>query len=180
MHYRLTMPTLVLAIAGGAFALPALAQWEWLDKDGRKTFSDRAPPAGILDKNILKRPENKSPGPGAPGAFGETVPVPAAARASAPVPSAGTPKPLGRSSELEIRRKQAADLERVQKQLDAEKLASAKADNCERARSGQASLLSGVRMSVVNAKGEREFMDDNVRLSEARRLQAIADSDCIK
>ena len=63
---------------------------------------------------------------------------------------------------------------------ESEKTVAAKADNCERVRKGQASLLSGVRIAVINAKGEREFMDDNARLTETRRLQTIADNDCPK
>jgi hypothetical protein len=34
----------------------AWAQWQWLDKDGRKVFSDRAPSPDVPEKNILKRP----------------------------------------------------------------------------------------------------------------------------
>jgi hypothetical protein len=33
-----------------------LAQWQWIDKDGRKVYSDRSPPSDIQEKNILKRP----------------------------------------------------------------------------------------------------------------------------
>ena len=94
--------------------------------------------------------------------------------------SSSAPKFTARDVELETRKKQAADLEKAQKQAEAEKIASAKADNCDRAMKGQASLLSGVRISITNAKGEREFLDDNSRLTEARRLQTIADSDCLK
>lgn len=87
---------------------------------------------------------------------------------------------MKKDSELESRKKQTADLEKAQKQAESDKLAAAKADNCERVRKGQASLLSGVRIAVVNAKGEREVMDDNARLLETRRLQTIVDSDCPK
>ena len=37
------------------------AQWLWLDNDGRKVFSDRAPPPEIPDKNILKQPNRVKP-----------------------------------------------------------------------------------------------------------------------
>ena len=33
----------------------AMAQWQWLDKDGRKVFSDR-PPQDIAQDKILKQP----------------------------------------------------------------------------------------------------------------------------
>lgn len=179
MRYTLTMRTLILSLAGCAFTAAALAQWEWIDKDGRKVFSDRAPPADILQKNILKQPGSKAPNPVAPIASQQNL-SPPAMRVPAPMQSSSAPKLLGKDIELEARKKQAADLEKAQKHAEAEKLAGVKADNCERAKNGQASLLSGARISVTNAKGEREFMDDNARLSETRRLQAVADSDCLK
>ena len=173
------MHILALAAAGSAFLPSALGQWLWIDKDCRKVFSDRAPPISILQKDILKQPGSKAVGFDAPVAPLETEPAPAM-RAAAPVQSGfATLQLSGRDTELESRKKQAADLEMAQKQAEAKKLVSAKADNCERARKGHASLLSGVRISVANAKGEREFMDDAARLSESRRLRAIADSDCL-
>jgi hypothetical protein len=39
----------------------ATAQWVWLDKDGSKVFSDRAPSGSIPEKNILKRPNQVQP-----------------------------------------------------------------------------------------------------------------------
>ncbi|MEO8013514.1 MAG: hypothetical protein ABI642_05170 [Polaromonas sp.] len=90
------------------------------------------------------------------------------------------PKLSGRDAELEARKKQADALEEGKKQAEAEKLAKARADNCERAKKGQATLKSGVRIALTNAKGEREFMDDAARSLETKRLQAIAESDCAK
>lgn len=91
------------------------------------------------------------------------------------------PKPLsGKDAELEARKKQADLLEEGKKQAEAEKLVKARADNCERAKKGQATLNSGVRIAITNAKGEREFMDDAARTAETKRLQAIAESDCTR
>ena len=59
-------------------------------------------------------------------------------------------------------------------------MAKSRADNCDRAKKGLVAVQSGVRLSVINAKGEREFMDDNERAKETKRLQAIADSECQK
>ena len=57
-------------------------------------------------------------------------------------------------------------------------MSAAKAENCERAKKGLSSFQSGVRVSTVNAKGEREIMDDNARAAESKRLQGIIDGDC--
>ncbi len=56
---KLIRTLLVAALAGLCFA--ASAQWQWIDKDGHKVFSDRAPPPEIQDKNILKRPAGLKP-----------------------------------------------------------------------------------------------------------------------
>ncbi|HZY15413.1 MAG TPA: DUF4124 domain-containing protein, partial [Ramlibacter sp.] len=38
---------LILLVLACSVPLAAAAQWQWLDKDGRKVFSDRAPPPDI-------------------------------------------------------------------------------------------------------------------------------------
>ena len=43
-----------IVVTLGLLATSAFAQWTWLDKDGRKVYSDKAPPADILDKNIMR------------------------------------------------------------------------------------------------------------------------------
>ncbi|CAN5382463.1 hypothetical protein BH10PSE16_BH10PSE16_41990 [soil metagenome] len=175
MDFKFATKTLILAIASSALALPAMAQWQWIDKDGHKVFSDRAPPADIPQKNILKQPASKIPPP-APGTdIGMAAP---AAMASAPANKASAPKLSGKDAELEARKKQADELEAAKKLAEEEKLAKSRADNCERVKKGQATLNSGIRISVTNAKGEREIMDDAARAAENKRLQAIAESDC--
>lgn len=176
MNSRLAqVTTLVLALTGGLFAVTAHAQWQWIEKDGRKTFSDRPPPAEIQDKDILKRPQGASRlSPALPAA--ETASV--AAVKPAPALKASAPKLSGKDAELEAKKKKAEDDEAAKKKADEEKLAKAKAENCERAKSGLATLQSGVRMASVNAKGEREVYDDAKRQSETKRTQEIIDSSC--
>ncbi|MEO5606316.1 MAG: DUF4124 domain-containing protein [Polaromonas sp.] len=179
--------TLVLALAGSSLALPTLAQWQWIDKDGRKVFSDRAPPADVAEKNILKQPGAKvgithaavkasgSVGTEATGATAMTPALPA----SAPK-SASTPKLSGKDAQLEARKKQADEEAAAKQKQEDEKQEKARADNCERARKGLVTMQSGVRISVTNAHGEREFMDDKAKAVEGKRLQGIADNDCKK
>ena len=62
-HLRTKLPAtkiLLLAVAC-TWARGAAAQWQWIDKDGRKVFSDRPPPADIQEKNILKQPGGSLP-----------------------------------------------------------------------------------------------------------------------
>ncbi|AYQ29467.1 MULTISPECIES: DUF4124 domain-containing protein [unclassified Polaromonas] len=177
MDLKLVSRTLLLALAGVSFTIPALAQWQWIDKDGRKVYSDRSPPADIQEKNILKRPAG-SRMVAAPVAPEDSAAAPAPAGA-APKPNAGTaPKLSGKDTQLEAKKKQADEEEAAKKKADEEKVAKARADNCERAKKAQANLQAGVRMAAVNAKGEREIMDDNAKAAETKRVQAIIDSDC--
>lgn len=159
----------------------AFAQWQWLNKDGSKVFSDRGPPADIPDKNILKRPSGSSKLTPAP----QQLAVDAAAgsaktvgTASAPASKASAPKLTGKDSELEARKKKAEEEETARKKAEEDKIAKTKADNCDRAKASMATLQSGVRLSSINANGEREIYDDTKRATEAKRTQELMDSSC--
>ncbi len=175
MDLKITPKHLALALAGWAFALSATAQWQWIDKDGRKVFSDRPPTADIKDKDILKQPGGRGR---VPASATTTEGSEATAPAGAAVAKVNAPKISGKDAELQARKKKLEAEEAVKKKADEEKLALGQADNCERVKKGLASLQSGVRISTVDAKGEREFMDDNTRATESKRLQTIIDSDC--
>ncbi|MEO8023293.1 DUF4124 domain-containing protein [Polaromonas sp.] len=177
MELKMTPKHLVLLLAGWSFALSAAAQWQWIGKDGRKVFSDRPPPAEIQEKDILKHPGGRG---SAKAPVATTEPGEGAAPAATVVsaPKANTPKISGKDSELEAKKKKLEEEEAAKKKAEEEKVAKARADNCERAKKGLASFQSGSRIATVNAKGEREFMDDNARATESKRLQDIMNSDC--
>ena len=172
MDIKFSLIKLLLAIACSSVSISSLAQWQWLDKDGRKVFSDRAPPADIAPKYILTQPGAKAM---APPSTGE-----AAAPVSPSPVKAAAPRLSGKDAQLEARKKQAEEVENLKKKAEEENLAKTRADNCERATKALATVQSGARISLINAKGEREFMDDAGRATESRRLQGIADSDCNK
>lgn len=176
MDLKITPKHLVLTLAGWAFALSAAAQWQWIDKDGRKVFSDRPPSADIKDKDILKQPGGRGRASVAVQPSESTD----AATPAAPVAAAkeAAPKLSGKNAELEAKKKKLEDDEAAKKKAEDEKVALGKAENCERAKKAVATLQSGVRLSTTNAKGEREFLDDNGRASESQRLQGIVDNDC--
>ena len=170
MHFKPASKVLVLALVSGLFSVTALAQWRWVDKDGRTVYSDRSPPPEILDKNILKRPGGMRPAPFSTGPDNAPAATPPA-KASAPVLS-------GKDPQLEARKKQAEDAEAAKKKAEEDALAAKRADNCDRAKKGLATVQSGMRMAVTNAKGEREIMDDAARAAETKRLQGVTDTDC--
>jgi hypothetical protein len=149
-----------------------MAQWQWIDKDGRKVFSDRAPPPDVADKNIVKRPPGRMPAPAAP-----TSDTPASdAGAAAPALVASAPK--GIDKDLEAKKKQAADAEAAKRKADEERVTKARVENCARAKQAKATFDSGVRVARTSPSGEREIMDDSARAAEQKRIQGIIDADC--
>ena len=165
-------------VLGCVVALPlsASAQWQWIDKDGKKVFSDQAPPPDIPEKNILRR---VGPPPVARSTANPNVDAaPAEGAADAAPKAAAAPKPTGVDKELEEKTKKAEADEKARQAAEAAKVAKAKADNCALARQGKATVDSGIRIAKVNAKGEREIMDDSARAAEQKRIQSVIDSDC--
>jgi Domain of unknown function (DUF4124) len=169
-------------------AVSASAQWQWLDKDGRKVYSDRAPPSDILEKNIQKRPAGRAvPSPvikPADGGDGTNTDAAAAAAAAAGAAQAAqnangnVPKLPGVDKELEQKKKQAADAEAAKRKGEEEKVTKAKIENCARAKQAKVTFDSGVRIGRTNEKGEREIIDDATRAAESKRVQEIINTSC--
>lgn len=164
------MKLLRVTVLGLACALPTLAfaQWQWIDKGGRKVFSDQSPPPDIPAKNIIKQPGVRSPA-------AATEPIAAAQPVK---PAAAAPRLSGKDKELQEKKKQAEAAEAEKKKAHEEQVAKVRADNCERAKRSKASFDSGARIARTNAKGEREYVDDASRASETKRLEVIIASDC--
>ena len=164
---------LLLTVALAGLGSAAYAQWQWIDKDGHKVFSDRAPSTDVPDKNILKRPGSRASQPAAP--VGAEPGEPAAA--SLPLPTAS--KPVGGlDKELEAKKKQAQDAEAAKRKAAEEEVTKAKIENCARAKQAKTTFESGIRVARTNAAGEREVMDDAARAAELKRIQGIMAKDC--
>ena len=165
--------SLVMAWACGS----AFAQWQWIDKDGRKVFSDRAPAPDVPEKSIIKRPAGalKNAAPATTDtAAAKDVPSPGASS----LPAASVPKVSGVDKELEARKKQAADAEAAKVKAEQDRLAKARAENCARVKQAKEAYDSGVRISRTNAAGEREILDDAARATELKRIQGLIDNEC--
>lgn len=189
------LPKLLAGIAC-MIALAASAQWQWLDKDGRKVYSDRAPPGDVLEKNIVKRPAgaskaaatvaNAAPRVNADGSTAATtddaqsapVSPPQTAALTAAQTAASAPKLSQLDKELLEKKKQAADAEAAKRRADEERVARAKTENCALGKQAKASLDSGLRVARTNGKGEREILDDAARLAETQRVQSVIDASC--
>lgn len=173
---------LLLAVAC-TWAMGAAAQWQWIDKDGRKVFSDRPPPAEIPDKSILKQPAGSQSARPAPAA---TVPAAAADGAQGAAPAAAAPKLAasapggGKDKELEEKKAQAEAAEAAKKKAEEEKIAKVKAENCTRARAAKSAFDAGKPITQTNTQGERIFLDGPARAAEAKRIDGIVASDCAR
>jgi len=163
---------ILLTMALTGICTSAFAQWQWIDKDGRKVFSDRAPPTDIPEKNILKRPGNRvvaSPSEDAASA--------SEAPASEPAPPIGKPVPSV-DKELEAKKKQTLEAEAAKRKAIEEQNLKTKIENCARAKQAKATYDSGVRIGRTNAAGEREYVDGAAKAEELKRIQGILARDC--
>lgn len=160
------LPALAVALGAVFAAAPADAQWKWRDKSGIVQYSDRPPPSGTPEADILQRP--------VPGSEGRVAPVgSAASAASAPllVPKAAEAASAPKPSKAE---EEAA----AKKQADAQRDAQIRLDNCSRAKAQLKALQEGQRMSRINAQGQREFLDDKGRAEETQRTQGVVAANC--
>jgi hypothetical protein len=99
--------------------------------------------------------------------------APASAASAAPLPGLKASDP-----ELEARKRKAeAEKDAAKKAAEAQQ-AKTRSENCERARSYQRSLDSGMRIARTSASGEREILDDKARADEQARNRDVLNSNC--
>lgn len=170
--YKLCLVALTCVWSAGA-----MAQWQWIDKDGRKVFSDRPPPLTIPDKDILRQPNQRVLRAAPPPADSDAQPGTAPAAANAAKPTLKAPG-QGVDKELEERKAKAEAEKAAKEEADKKKTAAARAENCTRAKQAKATLDSGQLMKQTNSKGEQVFLDDAARAAERKRAQAVIDTDC--
>ena len=167
---KLSTCVLILACA---FPVLSIAQWQWIDKDGRKVYSDRPPPPDIAPKDVLKQPSASAK------AAPQAAVAPVASASAAAGPASGSAKlPVGKDATLEARKKQLEEEEEAKRKAAAAKQAQEKSQTCERARSSLTVLQSGIRMKVPNANGDMEFISDASRASEMERIQGVIAAEC--
>ena len=155
-----------------ALAIPASAQaqWKWRDPSGRTQYSDLPPPNGTAERDILQRPDA--------GPRRALAPLAAASGASAPASGAPLLAPRGSEPELDARRRKVEQEEVTRKTAEDARVAAGRGENCTRARAQMRTLDSGMRISRINEKGEREIIDDATRAAETQRARAVIAADC--
>lgn len=172
---------LLLGVAACVVSLSVSAQWQWVDKSGRKVFSDRPPPPEIPERNILQQGGKRSsaqPAATSPAPVGSDSANGTASVMSSPPNEVNTPKLSGVDKGLADKKRQATELEAAKRKVEEERIAQARAENCERAKRAKTTLETGLRQFRTNDQGEREVLDDAARAAEAQRLQTIIESDC--
>lgn len=143
----------LLVIASLAFAGSAAAQYKWVDQNGRVQYGD-TPPVGARSSTVR-----------APSARAETPADEAkdeSKKEEAKKDEARKDRVPATVAEKEAdfrKRTMDADKER-EKQAQARKEADQKRENCARAREN-VRVLEGGRVTRVDAKGERYFLDDS-------------------
>lgn len=160
--------------------LAASAQWQWIDKSGRRVFSDQPPPPDIPDRNIVKAPASNLPTLSISPVETGDRPAPAASAPARGASAPGAAASQARAEAAQEARRKAAEAaaEQQKRKAEEERIGRLRADNCGRARSAKATIDSGQRLVRTNEKGEREILDDSARLAESRRLDEIIASDC--
>lgn len=154
---------LLLTLASGA-----QAQWKWKDSTGNVQYSDRPPPPGTPEKDILQKPPQRYQ-PVVIRPYGASAPE----AASAPASAASRPDAQAQARQRQQEQEQAA------KQKDEErKQAAIRAENCKNARAQLQTLESGVRIKRNNEQGEPIVLDDKQRAEEAQRARTLIASEC--
>ena len=150
-----------------------MAQYQWIDANGRKVFSDLPPPANVPAKRIVQQP-----GKTVPAVVSTDADTATSAKTDATPAAPAAVKPKTVDKELEAKKKEADDELAVKKNADQELQDKNKRENCERAKNAKAGLNSGTRIVQYNSKGERVVMDDAARMVETKRIEGIIQSDC--
>jgi hypothetical protein len=152
------MKRLLVLIAALGVSCGASAQaYKWKDANGHTRYGDTPPPG--VDATPIRGPAARPAPPAAP---------------EAKKADDKADKPL--SPEAAFQKRQQEREEAEQKAAKERAQADEKRANCAAAQGQLRNLESGVRMSTVNASGERVFLDDEARSREMQRAQkAVAD-----
>lgn len=133
-------------------SLVAEAQvYQYKDAAGRTVYSDIPPPGGTPTRTI-----SKDPAPAGGSAAQQSI----------------------ADKELEFRKRQQAQKEAAQKSEKETADAANRKEDCVRAQRNLQTLESGQRISSMDEKGERTFMDDTQRTAEIERARKMVTDLC--
>lgn len=142
----------------------AQAQYSWIDARGTRHFSDRPPPPDTPAHRILKTPGRAVAAPRAAPAAQPAAPAQAAAPKSPPTLAEREAGYRERMKQREEEEKKDAELARRQREL---------AERCQGALQVRAQVESGIRITNVDARGERSVATDEERAAQLARANRI-------
>ena len=173
-HARLAAALLCAAV--GALAISpaaAAAPFKWRDASGRVVYSDLPPPPGAR-VTLLAAPAGAAAGVSSttPVATQDAAPT---ARDAAPASQRTAPASwVEREKASRQKAMERAEAERAQ--VEQQRQAAERERLCEEARTGLRTLESGVRLNLVNERGERIVVDDAERARRTETMRrAVAD-----
>lgn len=79
---------------------------------------------------------------------------------------------------MDFKKRQQEGKEKSEKSAQEEAAAANRKENCEKAQRQLAVIESGLRMSSVNADGERKILDDAERQAELERTRRVVSENC--
>ncbi|MCP5264605.1 MAG: DUF4124 domain-containing protein [Burkholderiaceae bacterium] len=168
----------IAAIILGSCCATAMAQFQWRDGRGRMVFSDQPPPPSVPASRIIRNDMES---------FADRAGQQAAARRAAiasrrPARRDAPAKPANPTVVVETSGTKAA-VGTEQAQAAAEKTAALERRarqqaRCRELRENLQTLDSGIRVARVDARGEREFLDDLQRKHQRDTTVAALAKDC--
>jgi len=152
-----TCHSLSVLIISLAISTSVLAQYVWLDENGRKQFSDHTPPPSVPNNKILKFAgkgmDNQS-------------------STSSTTNSDNKSRQTESLAEKDLAFKKRRDelVEKEKKNETEARNVAVKSENCRRMKEYKQSLETNQRMMQMDAKGTRSFMTDEKRTQELNEL----------
>jgi hypothetical protein len=155
------MPRFLYCLAFAAFSVSAQAQIKCWNEAGKRVCGD-APPAGAIVTTL------RAPAAG-------SAPAAAAAKGDGKAAAKGPLTPA--EKEQEYKKRQLTAEKEAEKAEMERKAAEAKRENCARASEALRALESGQRITRVDARGERYFLDDaQIAQEKVQARKAVQDS----
>lgn len=157
-----------------SLATPAAAQWKWRDPAGKMQFSDRPPPNGTPEADILQRPASSKRSVVTVVPYGQAGQAASAALPPAKAASGPSKEELAQQAKNKQQEKEALAKQKDEERRQAEQRRA----NCKSAQDNLSLLQSGIRVTRSNERGEPVVLDDQQRELEMQRARTAANSEC--
>src|SRR5450759_1019159 len=144
---------LILLMLASANTFAAISKW--VDVQGRVHYSDQPPPPEAKAETLRSASDSE----GTAGTSGVTA-------TSAPA----APKTIA-EREAELKKAQQAKQAAADKDVQKQAATEARKANCATAQENLITLQSGVRLTEINANGERYYLDDKQRQQRIEKAQ---------